>query len=107
MQDMGNLYTGIEYLRYLEGEKHILFVTEQGFYTPRLEADASLAARANHARVVIDTIQTGGIDGGLLPMDSRSAWSVAPTQMSPPVALSRLCDHGHGPHAGPSEHVRA
>jgi VWFA-related protein len=85
MQDMGNLYTGIEYLRYLEGEKHILFVTEQGFYAPRLEADASLAARANHARVVIDTIQTGGIDGGPSPMDTRSAWSVAPTQMSPPV----------------------
>ena len=85
MQDMGNLYTGIEYLRYLEGEKHILFVTEQGFYAPRIEADASLAARANHARVVIDTIQTGGIDGGPSPMDSRSPWSVAPTQMSPPV----------------------
>jgi hypothetical protein len=85
LQDLGNLYTGIEYLRYLEGEKHILFVTEQGFYTPRLEADAGLAARANHARVVIDTIQTGGIDGGLSPMDSRSAFSVAPTQMSPPV----------------------
>ena len=85
MQDMGNLYTGIEYLRYLEGEKHILFVTEQGFYTPRFEADASLAARANHARVVIDTIQTGGIDGGLTPMDSRSPFSIAPTQMPPPV----------------------
>ena len=85
LQDMGNLYTGIEYLRYLEGEKHILFVTEQGFYTPRLEADASLAARANHARVVINTIQTGGLDGGLSPMDSRPAWSIAPTQMSPPV----------------------
>jgi len=85
LQDMGNLYTGIEYLRYLEGEKHILFVTEQGFYTPRLEPDAGLAARANHARVVIDTIQTGGLDGGLSPMDSRSPWSVEPTQMSPPV----------------------
>ena len=85
MQDMGNLYTGIEYLRYLEGEKHILFVTEQGFYAPRLEADASLAARANHARVVIDTIQTGGIDGGPSPMDSRGMFSFAPTQMSPPV----------------------
>jgi VWFA-related protein len=85
LQDMGNLYTGVEYLRYLEGEKHILFVTEQGFYTPLLEADASLAARANHARVVIDTIQTGGLDGGLSPMDSRPAWSVAPTRMPPPV----------------------
>jgi len=85
MQDMGNLYTGIEYLRHLEGEKHILFVTEQGFYMPRFEADASLAARANHARVVIDTIQTGGIDGGLSPMDSRSMFSAGPAQMSPPV----------------------
>jgi hypothetical protein len=85
MQDMGNLYTGIEYLRYLEGEKHILFVTEQGFYTPRFEADASLAGRANHARVVIDTIQTGGIDGGPTPMDSRSPFSIAPTQMPPSV----------------------
>ena len=84
-QDMGNLYTGIEYLRYLEGEKHIIFVTEQGFYTPRFEADASLAARANHARVVIDTIQTGGIDGGPTPMESRSPYSVEPTRMSPPV----------------------
>ncbi len=84
-QDLGNLYTGIEYLRYLEGEKHIIFVTEQGFYTPRFEADASLAARANHARVVIDTIQTGGIDGGLSPIDARSAYSVEPTAMSPPV----------------------
>jgi VWFA-related protein len=85
LYDLGNLYTGIEYLRHLEGEKHILFVTEQGFYTHGLEADASLAARANHARVVIDTIQTGGIDGGPSPMDSRSPFSTAPTQMSPPV----------------------
>jgi VWFA-related protein len=87
MQDMGNLYTGIEYLRYLEGEKHIIFVTEQGFYAPRLEADASLAARANHARVVIDTIQTGGIDGGPSPLDTGELVpaTVAPRQMSPPV----------------------
>jgi VWFA-related protein len=87
MQDMGNLYTGIEYLRYLEGEKHIIFVTEQGFYTPRLQADASLAARANHARVVIDTIQTGGIDGGPSPLDTGALVpaTVAPRQMSPPV----------------------
>ena len=84
-QDMGNLYTGIEYLRYLEGEKHIIFVTEQGFYTPRFEAEAGLAARANHARVVIDTIQTGGIDGGPTPMESRSPFSVEPTPMPPPV----------------------
>jgi len=86
-QDMGNLYTGIEYLRYLEGEKHILFITEQGFYAPLLEADAGLAARANHARVVIDTIQTGGLDGGPTPMDSRPFIPTSPqaTQLPPPV----------------------
>ena len=98
MQDMGNLYTGIEYLRYLEGEKHILFVTEQGFYTPRLEADASLAARANHARVVIDTIQTGGIDGGLSPLDAGSLVpaTVAPRQMSPPVPAASYANMDMG-----------
>jgi VWFA-related protein len=87
MQDMGNLYTGIEYLRYLEGEKHLLFVTEQGFTTPLLEADAGLAARANHARVVIDTIQTGGLDGGPTPMDSRPLIpaSIQATRLPPPV----------------------
>lgn len=70
MQDLGNLYTGIEYLRYLEGEKHMVFVTEHGMYLNRTEIDDALAARANHARVVIDTIQTGGIDAGPMPTAS-------------------------------------
>jgi hypothetical protein len=66
-EDLGNLYTGIEYLRYLEGEKHLIFVTEFGMNLGRVEGETRLAARANHARVVIDTIQTGGIDPGPLP----------------------------------------
>ena len=61
MQDVGNLYTGIEYLRQLDGEKHLIFVTEQGIGLPRLEDDKSLAAVASDARVAITTIQTGGI----------------------------------------------
>jgi VWFA-related protein len=98
LQDMGNLYTGIEYLRYLEGEKHILFVTDQGFYVPRMEADASLAARANNARVVIDTIQTGGIDGGLSPLDAGALVpaTVAPRQMSPPVPTASYANMDMG-----------
>ena len=67
MQDLGNLYTGIEYLRYLEGEKHLIFVTEQGMHLPRAETENGLAARANNARVAIDTIQTGGLDAGPPP----------------------------------------
>jgi VWFA-related protein len=60
-QDLTNLYTGIEYMRYLQGEKHLIFVTETGVMLPRLEDDLSMAAMANDARVVLDTIQTGGI----------------------------------------------
>jgi VWFA-related protein len=61
-QDLQNLYTGIEYLRYVEGEKHLLFFTEKGLFLPRMENDRSLAAMANDARVAIDTFQTGGLD---------------------------------------------
>jgi VWFA-related protein len=67
MQDLGNLYTGIQYLRYIEGEKHLVFVTENGISLPRLEDDKSVAAVANDARVVIDTIQTAGVVGAPRP----------------------------------------
>ena len=61
LQDLGNLYAGIEYLRHFEGEKHIVFFTERGLTLPRLEEDELLAAAANDARVAIDTIETGGL----------------------------------------------
>ena len=67
LQDLGNLYTGIDYLRYLEGQKHLIFVTEQGVSLPRQDSFTGLAARANGARVAIDVIQTGGVDVGFLP----------------------------------------
>jgi len=60
-QDLGNIYTGISYLRYLDGEKHLVFVTEGGLFLPRLENDSSIAALASDARVVLDTLQTGGL----------------------------------------------
>jgi hypothetical protein len=60
-QDIANLYTGIEYLRHLAGEKHLVFVTENGLQLPRMEDASGLAAVANDARVVIDTIHTGGL----------------------------------------------
>jgi VWFA-related protein len=61
MQDLQNIYTSIEYLRYIEGEKHLLFFSESGLFLPRLENDKSIAAMANDARVSIDTFQTGGV----------------------------------------------
>ena len=61
MQDLTKLYQGIEYFRHLDGEKHLVYVTERGMSLPRLEDHTSVAAMANDARVVIDTIQTGGL----------------------------------------------
>ena len=61
LQDLGNCYAGIEYLRHIEGEKHLVFVTEKGMALPRMNDDESLAKVANDARVAIDVIQTGGI----------------------------------------------
>ncbi len=63
LQDLGNLYAGIEYLRRVEGEKHITFVTPRGLLLPRSESDRSLASLASDARVVLDIIHTGGVVG--------------------------------------------
>jgi VWFA-related protein len=60
-QDLGNVYTGINYLKYLDGEKHLVFVSEGGLFLPRIENDHSIAALASDARVVIDVMQTGGL----------------------------------------------
>jgi VWFA-related protein len=76
-QDIANLYTGIEYLRHLAGEKHLVLVTENGLQLPRMEDSTGLASVANDARVVIDTIHTGG-----LPTSGRSAPPNASLQTS-------------------------
>ena len=60
-QDVQNLFTCIEYLRYMEGEKHLLFFSGTGLFLPRLRSDRSIAAMASDARVAIDTFQTEGI----------------------------------------------
>jgi hypothetical protein len=74
-----NIYTGIEYLRYLEGEKHLVFITERGLFLPRLEDDTSIAAMANDARVVLDTIQTGGVSGGPPPVSGHQPLAPGPS----------------------------
>ena len=60
MQSTRNLYTSIDYMRFIEGEKHILFFTPSGLDLPRVEYDQQLSAYANDARVAIDIFQTGG-----------------------------------------------
>ena len=76
MQDLGRLYAGIDYLRYIDGEKHLVFVTERGLTLPRLEDDLSVAAAANNARVAIDIIQTGGMAPTMKPSSRNAADSL-------------------------------
>jgi VWFA-related protein len=61
MSDVGNLYAGIGYLRHLEGEKHLVMITERGIYLPDQQSNTSLARIASDARIAFDIIQTGGV----------------------------------------------
>src|SRR5262249_51930224 len=46
-QDLQSLYAGIGYLRYVEGEKHLVYFTENGLSIPRVEDDDALVAVAS------------------------------------------------------------
>jgi VWFA-related protein len=63
IQDLGKLYAGIEYLRHLPGEKHLIFLSPEGLFLPRAETDQGLAATAADARVAISIVHTGGLAG--------------------------------------------
>jgi len=77
--EMDRLAASIDYLRFVEGEKHLLYITEQGMYLPRVEADLSIAAAANQARVTLNVIQTGG---QMTPPAPMRAWDTVRPQGS-------------------------
>jgi VWFA-related protein len=57
LDELESLFYGISYLRYMEGEKHLLFVTERG-PNPTLEQAKALTTAASNARVALNTIQS-------------------------------------------------
>jgi VWFA-related protein len=61
--DTLSLYIGINYLRHLEGEKHLVFLTPRTHAMGRLEHSRSMARSASNARVAVDIIYTGGVVG--------------------------------------------
>jgi VWFA-related protein len=63
LQDTGNLYAGVAYLRLLAGEKHLVFVTANGVSLPSQDDNRSLARVAADARIALDFVQTGGVVG--------------------------------------------
>lgn len=67
MQDLGNLYSGIEYMRHLDGEKHLAFVTPRGIPLPRAENEINFAQVASDARVAVHILYTAGTVGSPPP----------------------------------------
>jgi VWFA-related protein len=89
--DLQMIYTGIEYLRFMEGEKHLLFFVEKGLSLPwqtQVQLERDVAAIANDARVAIDTFQTGGVE--LHPAVAAMDASVANPQSPAPSTFPPL-----------------
>lgn len=72
LRDVENLYAGVTYMRYFEGEKHLVFLTPEGLQLPRLENASTLARLASDARVAIDVVHTYGMIGAPPPTARRS-----------------------------------
>jgi hypothetical protein len=66
---MQGMFTCIQYLRFMEGEKHLLFFSGRngGFPYEDTDSERGIAAIANDARVVIDTFHTAGLSGTVMP----------------------------------------
>jgi VWFA-related protein len=62
--ELDSLFYGIRYLRYMSGEKHLVFVTERG-PEPTWDQVKYLTSLASDARVALDTIQLGDRVGSL------------------------------------------
>ena len=67
---MQSIFTCIQYLRYMDGEKHLLFFSGKDLLFPYAyeDYDKGIAAVANDARVIIDTFYTGGLSDSVKPI---------------------------------------
>ncbi len=72
--DQSGLSAAIEYLRHLDGEKHIIFLNDQGLALTGLNNDFGLPSIASDARVRIHSIQLGGM---YLGVPANSVFSAA------------------------------
>ena len=62
-QDRDKLLNGISEMRYFEGEKHLVFLSELGIPLETREEDVIIARAASDARIAVHTIVCGGIPG--------------------------------------------
>ena len=99
IEDMQNLFTCIEYLRYMDGEKHLLFFSGKGLLFPygNTDYDKGIAAVANDARVAIDTFHTGGLAPTIMPTKGGVLTTVprgSTTTPEPPPPMGSVFNWG-------------
>lgn len=98
------LYSSVEYLKYFDGEKHLVLINDGGIYLPRAEDDEGLAATASDGRVAIHTILTGGppiihTDGNNAEFGGYGVSPVGGARLSP-VSQAMIAGGPQGPGAG-------
>jgi VWFA-related protein len=72
MQDLTRIYAGLNYLRHVDGDKHLVYVSPSGLGLPSADDDRSVARVAQDARVAINIFHSGGA--------GTSIWAVASSQ---------------------------
>ena len=93
-QDKDKLLNGISEMRYFEGEKHIVFLSERGLAIDEREEDQIIARAASDARIVLNTIVTGGI---YWPSATRGVVNAAiPINLFPGQVLKNLAEETGG-----------
>lgn len=98
MQDEANLHAGIEYLRHLDGEKQLVWITDVGLkrrFDEPTELDRLIGRRAADARVVLNIVRSGGTEfsRGTGVAETRGPMRVtgaAATMLLLPAAASKI-----------------
>jgi len=73
-QDRDKLLNGISEMRYFDGEKHIVFLSDTGLSTDSVDEDEVIGRAAADARIALHTIITGGLGGGSVVGNLSSGW---------------------------------
>jgi VWFA-related protein len=101
IQDRSNLYAGIEFLRHVDGEKHLIWLAEYGLRVritdarDPVELDRDLGRAAADARVVLDIVRTGGTEstfgcGAEFAKATRCTDSLRNLSSLAPASVSRM-----------------
>jgi VWFA-related protein len=111
--EVEQIRSGIGYLRYMPGEKHIILLSQNGLSFTSMEGVKQLAIEASDARVALDVILTGGIPANPAPnvLGTASTWpvpgSAGPPSPSPDFAIDRPTGAARVVEPRPMEHPLA